>query len=115
MTRRIFTSGLQSPLLAFELRLALLKKRSDAFRFVLARKAEREQINLSAQSFVERGARGGLHGLLRHAKRYWTFLGDAICEFESFRFEVFGGDDYIDEAEAVSRLRVDHVARQYQL
>src|SRR2546421_562824 len=99
----------------FELGLALLKECADALVLVLARKAEREQINLTAQALVEVRARGGLDGLLRHAQRDGALLCDAVRELHRLRFEVCGGGDYIYESEGGGRLRGKHLARGDEL
>src|SRR4051794_28655618 len=86
-------------LYAFELGLALFEKGADALVLVGRGEAEREEVYLAAQALVEVGARGGLHGLLRHAKRYWTLLRDAVRHLQRLRFEVCRRDDHVDEAE----------------
>src|SRR5215207_4441322 len=98
-----------------KIRFPLFEKCRDAFLFVLCREADREQVDLATEAFVEIRTRRKLYGFLAELQGDRGFLGDLAGELHGLRFQFGCGMNVIYQPELQRGFGVDHVARQDHL
>src|SRR5262249_28107861 len=79
-------------LASLEFRLALLEKCSDTLFLVLAREAQREQVDFGIKPRSQVQPRGVLDRLFGHRKRDRAHLGYLVGNLESLLLEILGSD-----------------------
>jgi hypothetical protein len=98
-------------LAAFEFRLSFLEESFHAFVLVFARKAEREQIDFTAQAFVKIRSRRQLDRLFRQPQRIGLFSAMRFAILHRLCLQVDRRHDMVHQPDAQRGIGVDDSRR----